>query len=59
MDRNAVQPIDAAIHSDLQRTITLALALLMRSFSLATRFFQPLADSLETRLSQRGSSSDP
>jgi RNA polymerase primary sigma factor len=27
-DRNAVPPIDAAIHSDLQRTITLALALI-------------------------------
>ena len=32
---------------------------LMRSFSLATKFFQPLALSLETRLSQRGSSSWP
>ena len=31
----------------------------MRSFSLATKFFQPLADSFETRLSQRGSSSSP
>ena len=31
----------------------------MRSFSLATKFFQPLADSFETRLSQRGSSSPP
>src|SRR6266436_3450045 len=27
---------------------------LIRSLSLATRFFQPLAESLETRLSQRG-----
>ncbi len=32
---------------------------LMRSFSRATKPFQPLADSLETRLSQRGSSSPP
>ena len=32
---------------------------LMRSLSRATKFFQPLAESFETRLSQRGSSSEP
>ena len=29
------------------------------SLSLATRLFQPLAESFDTRLSQRGSSSEP
>jgi hypothetical protein len=32
---------------------------LILSLSLATRFFQPLAESFDTRLSQRGSSSEP
>src|SRR3982074_3073803 len=32
---------------------------LIRSFSLATKFFQPRAESFDTRLRQRGSSSEP
>jgi hypothetical protein len=32
---------------------------LIRSFSRATKLFQPLADSFDTLLSQRGSSSEP
>jgi hypothetical protein len=51
---NSDRPIDVAVAP--QATIDIPP---MRSLSRATRFFQPLAESLETRLSQRGSSSEP